>query len=65
VFISCVATSPPTGAWTTANPSPCLNRASGNLVSVRVLLTFSPITPVASGIVGSPTLAGSATMAID
>ena len=23
VYISCVATSPPTGAWTTANPSPC------------------------------------------
>lgn len=65
VYISCVASSPPTGAWTTANPSPCVNRASGNLVSVRVLLTFSPITPVASGFVGSPTLAGSATMAID
>ena len=65
VYVSCVATSPPTGAWTTANPSPCVNHSSGNLVSVRVLLTFSPITPVASGIVGSPTLAGAATMAIN
>ncbi len=62
VYISCDHTTPPTGAWTTYT---CANHAVGDLVSVRVLLTFTPMTPVASSLVGIITTTGSATMTIN
>ena len=56
-------TSPPTGNWTNAT---CTSRvAQHSIVSVRVDMTFSPITPIVSGIVGSVTTSGSATMVLN
>ena len=59
VYISCDATTPPTGAWTTQS---CNSTLNCSLVSVRVVLTFNPITPGASGI-QTITASGAATMA--
>jgi Flp pilus assembly protein TadG len=65
VYIRCdLAGNAPTGAWAPGSPT-CTNNVTGNVVSVRVVLDFTPITPVLSGIVGSLTTAGSATMVID
>jgi hypothetical protein len=56
-------TSPPTGNWTNAT---CTSRVpQHSIVSVRVDMTFSPITPIVSGIVGSVTTSGSATMVLN
>jgi hypothetical protein len=54
--------SAPTGAWTDQT---CGSKASTNVVSVRVLLTFNPITPVIGQIMGSIPVAGAATMVIN
>jgi Flp pilus assembly protein TadG len=64
VYISCDPQgSPPTGNWTGAT---CANNAPAtDVVSVRVILTFTPITPVVSQILGSITTSGSATMVIN
>ncbi len=62
VYISCNDTTPPTGAWTTYT---CASHAVGDFVSVRVLMSFTPITPIVGGIVGTITTAGSATMTIN
>lgn len=62
VYISCDHATPPTGAWTTYT---CASHAVGDLVSVRVLLTFKALTPVIGGIIGTVTTAGSATMMIN
>jgi hypothetical protein len=61
VFISCDATTPPFGSWTTQS---CSSASIGSLVSVRVVLTFNPITPGASGI-NTITTSGAATMVIN
>jgi hypothetical protein len=61
VYISCDATTPPTGAWTTQS---CSSNSTGSLVSVRVVLTFNPITPGLSGI-KAITASGAATMVIN
>ena len=67
VYLSCDAPANiPSGNWT---GSTCLNNTPGgtiaNVVSVRVVLTFTPITPVVGQIVGSITTSGSATMVIN
>lgn len=62
VYISCDATTPPTGAWSTYT---CASHDVGDLVSVRLQMTFTPITPVISSIVGNITTTGSATMTIN
>jgi hypothetical protein len=62
VFLSCDATTPPTGSWTTQS---CVGTATGDLISVRVVYTFSAITPVIAQLLGSIQLSGSATMAIN
>jgi Flp pilus assembly protein TadG len=63
----------PTGAWTestvthpscSAGSSGSSPNAAGQLVSVRVVNTFSPITPLAGPVFGDLTLSGSATMVI-
>ena len=65
VLLSCDLL-PKTTPWTTTS---CLNNSTGNLVSVRVQLTFQPITPIVSSffgsIIGPITLVGSATMVIN
>jgi Flp pilus assembly protein TadG len=67
VYISCDPQgSAPTGKWTTTS---CANNTPGppnnNVVSVRLVLTFQPITPIASSIVSNVTTFGSATMVIN
>lgn len=62
IFISCDASgSAPTGSWTGVT---CAKSASGNAVSVRIVLSFVPITPVAGQFV-AVSLSGSATMVIN
>jgi Flp pilus assembly protein TadG len=68
----------PTGAWTEASVTypACANDTStsppnaapnggGSLVSVRIVYTFTPITPLAGSLIGSPSLSASATMVIN
>jgi hypothetical protein len=65
VQIQCDAdgTSPPTGNWTNAS---CTSRIpQQSIVSVRVEMTFSPITPIVSGLLGTVTTSGSATMVLN
>jgi hypothetical protein len=56
--------SAPTGAWADA-PATCAGMQPGGLVSVRVSLTYTALTPVIGRIVGSITTSGSATMVIN
>lgn len=64
VYLSCDAQgSAPTGAWT--GDTCASNTPDTDVVSVRVVFTFTPITPVVAQIVGNVTLSGSATMAIN
>lgn len=52
----------PTGAWTGQS---CSNPSQGNLVSIRVVFSYSALTPGFSGIVGPVTRQGAATMVIN
>jgi Flp pilus assembly protein TadG len=64
VYVRCdPAGAPPTGAWTTGDCS--ANNTKGNLVSVRIVYTFQPITPIGRAVVGTPTRTGAATMVIN
>jgi Flp pilus assembly protein TadG len=61
-FIRCdAAGAAPTGSWTGAS---CTNHSTNNIVSVRVVLTFVPITPIAGQFVVL-TVSGAATMVIN
>ncbi len=62
LFMSCDATTPPSASWTSSS---CASRTTGSLVSVRVVYTYTAITPVIGQILGSLTLSGSATMVAD
>jgi hypothetical protein len=65
----------PTGAWTEASVSfpQCADSltlgaaptSTGELVSVRIVYQFTPITPVAGSLIGSVSLSASATMVIN
>jgi TadE-like protein len=65
----------PTGAWTEATVTypACANdssdnaapNAAGSLVSVRIVYTYNPITPIAGSLIGSVSLSASATMVIN
>lgn len=48
-----------TASWTGVS---CSSHSTGDLVSVRVLLTFTPLTPGVNTLIGTLTLSGSATM---
>lgn len=64
VYVRCdPAGSPPTGAWTTG--SCASNNAKGNLVSVRIVYNFTPLTPVGRAAVGTPQRSGAATTVIN
>jgi Flp pilus assembly protein TadG len=54
--------SAPTGGWTGVS---CTNRASGDVVSVRLEMQYTPITPVVGQIFGTRWLSGAATMVIN
>jgi hypothetical protein len=63
VYISCDTNgSGPSGSWSGAS---CSDNATGDIVSVRVQITFIPITPIAGQILGSISSSGSATMVIN
>jgi hypothetical protein len=72
VHVSCDVSTPPSGAWTApgGGGNGCQGAggaplgAEGDLVSVRVVYTYQPITPVIASIVGPVTLSGSATMVV-
>jgi hypothetical protein len=61
VSISCGATAP-SGSWTGQS---CSTRTPGALISVRIVQTFQPVTPVLAQIVGSLPLSGATTMVIN
>jgi len=57
---------PPSGAWTAAVNAPtCTGRQAQDLVSVRAVMTFQPLTPIAGSLIGPITLVGAATMVIN
>lgn len=63
LYLSCTsAGGAPTGEWTGVS---CASRNPGDVVSVRVMLTFTPLTPIIGQMVGSVTTSGSATMVIN
>lgn len=56
---------PPAVDWATPGPTAtCNNKAQGNLLSVRVKFTFTPITPFAGPLIGSVERQAAATMVI-
>jgi Flp pilus assembly protein TadG len=54
--------SEPTGLWSGTS---CLSTTSGNHVSVRVVFTYQPITPVIGQLIGPVVRHGAATMVIN
>lgn len=62
IHISCNASTAPSGAWTGQS---CNSRTAGSIVTVRVVQSFQPSTPVFGQIVGTVTLSGSATMVVN
>jgi Flp pilus assembly protein TadG len=63
IYFQCTASgSAPTGAWTGTT---CGTKTSNNLASVRVVLTFTPLTPIIAQVMGTITTSGSATMVIN
>jgi TadE-like protein len=62
IFMSCDAKVAPTGAWTTRS---CNTRSTGSLVSVRVIMTYTAITPLIGLLIPPIHLSGYATMVID
>jgi Flp pilus assembly protein TadG len=57
---------PPTVPWVEPGPTTtCANKTQGNLISVRIRFTYSPITPLAGPIIGSVVRESAATMVIN
>ncbi len=52
----------PTGDWSAAT---CSSNATGNVASVRVVASFTPITPVISTLVGTVSMSASTSMVIN
>jgi hypothetical protein len=67
IHLSCDATTPPSGEWTspTNNCNAAAERASNSFVSVRVVTSYEPITPLIAQIFSSIESAASATMIIN
>jgi Flp pilus assembly protein TadG len=66
LYISCDAPgSAPTGAWTVGTACTASTGVTGNVLSVRVALTYQPITPLVGQIIGSQTIFASASMVIN
>ena len=70
VHLSCTLSTatPPTGEWTSPTNN-CSNatvrKGAGSEISVRVVMTFAPITPLIGRLLDSLELSGSATMTIN
>ena len=62
LYTSCDATTPPTGAWTAQT---CVTQTSGSVLSVRVQVSFTPITPIIGQIVGTIQTSASASMIVN
>lgn len=62
LYTSCDASTPPSGNWTTTT---CTNNQPGNLLSVRVVYSITPMTPLISRFFPSITSTASATMVIN
>jgi Flp pilus assembly protein TadG len=63
IYFQCNGTgSAPSGNWTGTS---CGVSAPNNLASVRVVLTFTPLTPIIAQVMGTITTSGSATMVIN
>jgi Flp pilus assembly protein TadG len=64
LYTNCVNSTgtPPTGAWTTTT---CASPNSGGTISVRTTYAWSALTPVISGILGTLTASGSASVTIN
>lgn len=58
------AGSPPSGAWTAA-PATCSGIKSGDVVSVRVVYLYRPITPIAGQVLGPVNRSATTSMAIN
>jgi Flp pilus assembly protein TadG len=66
VYVSCDQQgSEPTGNWTAGTACTSTTGAYNNVISVRVALTYQPLTPVLSTVIGSRTIYGSASMVIN
>jgi Flp pilus assembly protein TadG len=70
LHVSCTgaSASAPSGAWTSP-PNSCssqtVRQAPGSRVSVRVAMSFQPITPIIGQLIGILNLSGSVTMSIN
>ena len=63
VYMSCnVFCSEPSGAWTTRA---CASSGTGDVASIRVVMTYTAITPVVGQVIPSINLSGSASMVIN
>jgi len=62
LYSSCDSTSGPAGSWTTQT---CTTRSAGSVVSVRVQVPFTPITPIIGQIVGTIQTSASASMTVN
>jgi Flp pilus assembly protein TadG len=60
LYISCATTAP-----TPVTTQSCVDGTVSNLVAIRTVMVFRPITPIISSIVSSITTSGSATMVIN
>jgi Flp pilus assembly protein TadG len=66
IYISCDQQgSEPTGNWTAGTACTSTTGVYNNVISVRVALTYQPLTPVLSTVIGSRTIYGSASMVIN
>lgn len=62
LYTSCDVATPPSGNWTTQT---CVSNQPGQLMSVRVVFTVQPMTPIVSAFFPSITSTASATMVIN
>lgn len=63
IYTRCdVLGSAPTGAWTTQS---CTSHSTGDVVSIRVVMTYTAITPLIDQLIPAIDLSGDATMVIN
>ena len=65
VYLSCDAPGNQPSNWATFTSASCASSGPGNVVSVRVVYTYQPITPVIGGFIGPVLRQGAATMVIN
>ena len=65
VYLSCDAPGDQPTNWQTFTGASCSSNSQGNVVSVRLIYTYQPITPVIGGLIGNVLRQGAATMVIN